>query len=104
MNSTIHKHNGVMARINKKIAFFIFAVGISIMGFSQVSFQKLFKGSGDEEANSVDVCADGGYIVAGYTTSAGQGGKDMLIMKLDSIGNLHWSKTFGGGMMMLRIR
>jgi hypothetical protein len=39
--------------------------------------------------------SDGGYAVCGYTTSAGAGGEDILLLKTDSAGNELWSRTFG---------
>ena len=57
---------------------------------------KAFGGAGNSEARSVQQTEDGGYIVAGYTTSAGAGSPDALIFKLDSSGSKMWAKTFGG--------
>jgi hypothetical protein len=37
-----------------------------------------------------------GYVVTGYTTSFGEGAKDVYLLKLDSNGKEVWSKTFGG--------
>jgi len=46
---------------------------------------------------SIDICLDGGYILAGYTRfSGGAGGNDGWVVKLDSAGNEQWNKTFGG--------
>ena len=40
--------------------------------------------------------SDNGYILSGSTASYGAGGSDALVMKLDTIGELEWAKTFGG--------
>ncbi len=40
--------------------------------------------------------SDGGYVIAGYTTSFGVIGNDFLIVKLDSNGDHVWTTTYGG--------
>jgi hypothetical protein len=40
--------------------------------------------------------SDGGYIIAGATTSFGAGKADVYVVKLDANGNLQWTKTIGG--------
>jgi len=57
---------------------------------------KTFGGAGSENASSVQQTTDGGYIVAGYTTSYGAGGGDIWMLKLNSSGNQVWAQTFGG--------
>lgn len=37
---------------------------------------------------------DGGYIIIGFTTASGMG--DLLLMKIDSEGNIVWQKVYGG--------
>ncbi len=61
-----------------------------------VSFAKTFGGGGGDYANSVQRTSDGGYIVAGSTGSFGTGGSDILLIKTDARGNVHWAKTYGG--------
>ncbi len=51
---------------------------------------------GEDRGFSVDQTADGGYIVAGYTSSYGAGGLDMWLVRTDSAGDSLWTKTFGG--------
>jgi hypothetical protein len=57
---------------------------------------KKFDGLSNERASSVEETADGGYIISGYTSSFGAGSDDVYLIKTDSIGNLLFSKTFGG--------
>ena len=50
-----------------------------------------------ETANSMQQTTDGGYIVAGSTNSSGvPGHPHAWVVKLDSLGNVVWQKTYGG--------
>jgi len=64
--------------------------------YGNKEWSKTFGGSDYDRAYSIIQTKDGGYAVAGYTKSFGNGGKDMWILKLDNKGNKEWSKTFGG--------
>jgi len=55
-----------------------------------------FVSSLGDGAWSVDQTQDGGFIVAGYTQSFGQGKKDMWLLKLRSTGEPQWERCFGG--------
>ena len=57
---------------------------------------KTYGGTGDDEAMSVWQNSDGGYIIAGSTESFGAGGKDVYLIRTDSIGDTLWTKTYGG--------
>jgi PKD repeat protein len=63
--------------------------------FSQ-TWERTFGGSMAEGASFVRQTIDSGFIVAGSTTSFGQGSKDFYIVHIDGLGNLLWTKTFGG--------
>ncbi len=60
-----------------------------------VVWSKTFGGSGDDAAYNVKETSTGGFIIAGYTQSAGAGGKDVYLLSLDPEGNADWSKTYG---------
>jgi hypothetical protein len=61
-----------------------------------VQWTKTIGGSSDDAAYSIIQSSDGGYVVAGRTSSFGAGGWDMYVVKLDSSGNVQWTKTIGG--------
>ena len=63
---------------------------------AQNLFARTYGGTGNECAYSLIVTADGGYAVAGGTTSYGAGLDDFLVIKLSSTGNLEWARSFGG--------
>jgi hypothetical protein len=47
-------------------------------------------------ANSMDTCADGGFVLAGKTYDTGNAFSDILIVKTDANGNEQWQKKIGG--------
>jgi predicted secreted protein len=55
-----------------------------------------FVSSSGDGGWAIDQTDDGGYIVTGYTKSYGAGGKDLWLVKTDSVGIKQWDKTFGG--------
>jgi hypothetical protein len=59
-------------------------------------FCKTIRGPENEWGNSLIQTADGGYAIAGTTTSFGAGLSDAYLVKLDANGNLQWTKTIGG--------
>ena len=60
-------------------------------------WQHTFGGAGDDEANSVQQTSDGGYIVAGSTSSFGNLYPYAWVFKLDENGALEWQKRYGHG-------
>ena len=59
-------------------------------------FCKAIGGPESEEGHSLIQTSDGGYAIAGSTTSFGAGGGDVYVVKLNAKGNLQWTKTIGG--------
>ncbi|MBU1076507.1 MAG: hypothetical protein KKH98_04400 [Spirochaetes bacterium] len=69
---------------------------IKLNNKGNITWKKVFGGSGQDEAFSIDQTHDMGYIVAGTTGSKGAGGVDGWVIKLDKNGKALWEKTLGG--------
>jgi hypothetical protein len=52
--------------------------------------------AGTDVASSVVQTSDGGYVIAGYTSSFGQGGDDVYLVKTNASGNVMWDWAYGG--------
>jgi hypothetical protein len=59
-------------------------------------WSRTFGGETDEAGRAVALTADNCLVVAGYVDLDGEGNFDYLVLKLDLLGSLLWSKTFGG--------
>jgi hypothetical protein len=70
-----------------------------------IKWQKTIGGSGYDYLHPVEKTNDGGYILGGYSNSNISGNKtenclgssDYWIVKIDSLGNIQWQNTIGGG-------
>ncbi|MBN1897365.1 MAG: hypothetical protein JW827_01190 [Spirochaetes bacterium] len=51
---------------------------------------------GNEQAQDIKQTSDQGYIMAGWTSSYGEGGYDVYLVKCDQNGQVQWQKSFGG--------
>ena len=57
---------------------------------------RTYGGPPTDEAFSIQQTAEGEYIVTGKTMSEGAGNYDVWLFKLNSNGDMLWSKTYGG--------
>src|SRR5450755_4495123 len=70
----------------------------------EIQWQKSIGGTNLDYLRSIAITDDGGYIIAGESTSDSSGDKsensrgsaDIWVVKLDSSGNIKWDKTYGG--------
>lgn len=68
----------------------------------EIEWKKILGSAAYDKAESAKPTKDGGYIVVGYVNGTGNdvqflnGNYDIWVAKLDNLGNLVWSKNFGG--------
>ena len=77
---------------------------VKLDGAGTITWNKLLGGGGIDEPKSIQQTTDGGYVIAGYSTSSANGdvtttnhgGYDYWIVKTDGFGNITWNKLLGG--------
>jgi len=78
---------------------------IKLNGAGNIQWQNTIGGNSFDVFSSILQTADGGYIIGGYSGSDISGDKiencwgvfDYWVVKTDSIGNIQWQNTIGGG-------
>jgi len=79
--------------VKKKTLFFSFCFLSCTILSAQITFQKTYS---DGATNSVIATIEsGGYLIGGTTSDLG-GNAMVFLMKLDTIGNIIWTKKYGG--------
>jgi hypothetical protein len=86
--------HGLVGEDEVLITFDVYFVKLDANG--NLQWTKTIGGESDDWGESLIQTSDGGYAIAGNTTSFGAGGHDVYVVKLDANGNLQWTKTIGG--------
>ncbi len=61
-----------------------------------MQWNQTYGGTGFDVASALVQTSEGGFALAGSTTSYGRGGTDMWLLKIDINGNIQWNQTYGG--------
>jgi hypothetical protein len=69
---------------------------VKIDSAGNAQWNKTYGGAGVDEAYALVQTRDGGYTLAGTTTSSGAGSWDFWLVKTDASGTMQWNKTYGG--------
>jgi len=64
-------------------------------GYGNMEWNQTYGGAGIDHHRSLVETSDGGYALAGYTTSFGAGSADFWLVKTDGYGNMEWNQTYG---------
>lgn len=74
----------------------IHAWAVSLDHSGNVIWQQRYNGGVAEVADLVVQTLDGGYAIAGWSTSSGAGSRDLWLLKVSGTGTIQWQKTYGG--------
>lgn len=73
----------------------VFVIKVNLEGTQEWS--NTYGGGGTDIGRAIIKTNDGSFVIAGYTDSFGENsGFNVWLLKIDSLGNLLWDKTFGG--------
>ena len=78
---------------SKKVIFVLAC--LTCLAFAQVKWERIFGGSGRDQAFSVTLARDGGYVVAGITASFPLKCYEMYAVKTNASGDPLWMHNFG---------
>ena len=75
---------------------------IKYNGQGEIDWEKCYGGSGTDIGHDLEFTSDGGYVIAGETSSndgditGNNGSSDLWLLKLNANGDLVWQKCYGG--------
>ncbi|OYD13836.1 hypothetical protein CH333_09875 [candidate division WOR-3 bacterium JGI_Cruoil_03_44_89] len=85
---------------NKKVSLLVMVMFLRVVNLlaqaPDTLWTKIYGGTDLDVGRSVQQTSDGGYIIAGYTFSFGEGTSDVWLIKTDVNGDTLWTKTYGG--------
>jgi hypothetical protein len=100
LTGTFSSNDGDFEGMNKGIVD-ILVINLDSRG--DVQWKKSFGGTYEDYGHTITTTPDGGYVLSGTTSSndgdfkgLNKGGRDILVIKLNSRGDVEWKKTFGG--------
>ncbi len=82
----------------------LLAIGVLTYGQTITFIKSYDNGFNDaDECHTMKQTTDGGYIMAGATWASDDGWYDMVIHKVNSLGESQWIKTYGVGSMNIEV-
>ena len=87
---------GTTPKANRKNPEDAWVMKVSAGGRDLWRGPKYFGDSNTQEGLGITACLDGGFAIAGSTTTQTQGKTDKWLVKLNAKGEEEWSQTYGG--------
>ena len=70
---------------------------VRLDGAGNMVWNQTYGGAKIDQAHAIVQTSDGGFALAGYTQSFGDGTQSSWLIKTDSFGNMEWNQTYGEG-------
>jgi len=83
----------------KRLSAVLFVLLLVSLSNAQQRWTRTYGGANGDYGYSVQQTTDGGYIIAGSTTSFGAGYEDVYLIKTNASGDTLWTRTYGGTAM-----
>ena len=80
----------------KTVRAVLFGLLLVSLAVAQQRWTKVYGGTANDYAWSVEQTRDGGYIVTGESRSFGSNGYDVYLIKTNASGDTAWTRTYGG--------
>lgn len=80
----------------RRLCCVLFCALLPALSQAQIMFERTYGGAEIDYASCVLQTSDGGYLIAGSTSSYGAGSSDIYLIKTDAFGDTLWTKTYGG--------
>lgn len=91
----IATHKCILGFLVATLAFCAVSTAVPTVAGVSTGWSKTYGGAAGDTGTYFVQTNDGGYAIAGYTSSFGAGGRDAWLVKTDSAGNMQWYKTYG---------
>ena len=93
---TTRSFDGDLSERNNRADADVWLVKVNAKG--KIAWHRFCGGNSTDEANDVEVLKDRGFLVVGFSESAGltNGKKDVYAARLDMLGKMMWEQHYGG--------
>lgn len=81
----------------RAISTLILLLIFSVIAIAESPVSQVVIGASGDDGGADFIQVDGGFVIAGNTTSVGSGGRDALVFMTDSSGTPLWTTVYGGG-------
>ena len=79
-----------------RLLLLVYLLALPFFVSSQITFQKTYENNANSQAFDLIQTSDSGFVITGFVSSMGLGGKDAFLLKTDKYGTQEWIKLYGG--------